>query len=491
MFKKPLSGVYLALAIVVVLSLVIGGVGGAFAGGAVGYALASQQAKTALVAEAHPIAISQPVRIEQPRLNVASQPAAASPVVELPAQATVSSDEEDQLLESIYERANPSVVNILVTSQVGASGQRMPDLRRFPNWPDIPGLPPELRKWFEDEFGGGNGDNGGNGEQNNEEQQGAPGFFTRGEGSGFVYDKEGHIVTNNHVVEGAKTIRVTFFDGISVPAELVGTDPDSDLAVIKVNPKGLDLTPLSLGDSRSLKVGQRVIAIGNPFGLNNTMTTGIVSALGRSIPASTTGLAGFTIPDVIQTDAAINPGNSGGPLLNAAAEVVGVNSAIESPVRAWAGVGFAIPSAIVAQVVPVLIEGQDVQHPWLGISGTTLNPQINEKMGLPADQRGVLVVEVTKDSPADKANLQGSTKDVTIDGLPMKVGGDVIISINGAPVRQFDDLLLYLTYNAKVGDKVTLTLLRDGKNEDVTVELMDRPSASQWDRLFAAQESQP
>ena len=489
MFKRPLPGVYLALAFVVVLSLVIGVVGGAFAGGAVGYALANGRAKTGLASEAHTIAVSQPVSIERPRVDVARQPAAESPAGEPPTQVTISSDEEDRLLESIYERANPSVVNIQVTSQLGSSVQRMPDFRGFPNLPEMPGLPPELRKWFEDQFG--RGDNGNQGDQNDEEQQDSPGYFTRGEGSGFVYDRQGHIVTNNHVVEGAKTIRVTFFDGISVPAKLVGTDPDSDLAVIKIDPKGLDLVPLPLGDSRTLKVGQRVIAIGNPFGLNNTMTTGIVSALGRSLPVGTTGLTRFTIPDVIQTDAAINPGNSGGPLLNSAGEVVGVNAAIESPVRAWAGVGFAIPSAIVEKVVPVLIEGKDVQHPWLGISGTTLNPQLNEKMGLPADQRGVLVIEVTKDSPADKAGLQGSAKQVTIDGVPMKVGGDVIVSINGTPVRQFDDLLLYLTYNAGVGDKVTLSLLRDGRNKDITVELMDRPNVSQWDKLFTTEESQP
>mgnify|MGYP000045518206 CR=1 FL=1 len=487
MFKKPLSAVYLVLAFAVMLSLVVGVVGGAFAGSVASYALVSQQAKLVAAGEARPIAISQPVRLEQPRVDVVRQPAAESPVAEPPTQVTISSDEEDRLLESIYERANPSVVNIQVTSQVGVSMRRMPDFRGLPKLPEMPGLPPELRKWFEDQFG--RGDNGG---QNDEEQQqDAPGYFTRGEGSGFVYDRQGHIVTNNHVVEGAKTIRVTFFDGISVPAKLVGTDPDSDLAVIKIDPKGLDLVPLPLGDSRALKVGQRVIAIGNPFGLNNTMTTGIVSALGRSLPVGTTGLTRFTIPDVIQTDAAINPGNSGGPLLNSAGEVVGVNSAIESPVRAWAGVGFAIPSAIVAKVVPVLIEGKDVQHPWLGISGTTLNPQLNEKMGLPANQRGVLVVEVTKDSPAAKAGLQPSTKKVTIDGVPMKVGGDVIVSINGTPVRQFDDLLLYLTYNAEVGDKVTLTLLRDGKNEDITVELMDRPNVSQWDKLFTTEEPQP
>ena len=498
MSKRAFPGIYLALAFVVMVSLVVGVVGGAVVGGTTAYALASRQAKAMLVAdEGRPIAISQPVIAERPVASVVEFHAKAqSPVAEPPTQVTISSDEEDLLLQNIYERVNPSVVNIQVTGQAGGMMQGMPDFRQFPNLPDMPGLPPELRKHFDDLFGQGGRDRGeeqdGEEQGNEQEDQGMPEFFNRGEGSGFVYDKEGHIVTNNHVVEGAKSIRVTFPDDVSVSAEVVGTDPDSDLAVIKVDPKGLDLVPLSIGDSKALKVGQRLIAIGNPFGLNNTMTTGIVSALGRSLPVGSMSTTRFTIPDVIQTDAAINPGNSGGPLLNSQGEVVGVNSAIESPSRASAGVGFAVPSAIVQNVVPVLIEGKDVTHPWLGISGTTLNPQLNEQMDLAADQRGVLVVEVTEDSPADKAKLNPSEKEVKIDGFPTKVGGDIIVGIDDTPVRKFDDLLLYLTYNTEVEDSVKLTLLRGNDTEEVTVKLMDRPGVSEWNEMFSSEEeSQP
>ncbi|NPA91873.1 MAG: PDZ domain-containing protein [Chloroflexi bacterium] len=304
----------------------------------------------------------------------------------------------------------------------------------------------------------------------------------KGVGSGIVWDKEGHIVTNNHVVEGADHITVTFADGTQAEAELMGTDPDSDLAVIKVNVPADQLHPIRVGDSTRLKVGQLAIAIGNPFALSGTMTVGIISALGRVLPTEDQGMMGipYAIPDIIQTDAPINPGNSGGALLNSKGELIGVTTAILSPVRASVGIGFAIPSVIVQKVVPQLIEKGHYEHPWLGILIETLTPEIAKAMGLPEDQRGVLILQVTPDSPADKAGLRGSDRRVTveIDGSKktIPVGGDVIIAIDGHPVRTGDDLLTYLARYTEVGQTVTLTILRDGKKMDVKVTLAARPT---------------
>lgn len=502
MFRKPFPGLYLALIVVMIASLTVGVIAGAFAGGFAGYALAGRQIKAVgnpetlvSVRQESPVLLaeegSQTSSPERTKLVVELVPEAKSPQSEAPTQVTTSTDEEDLLLQSIYKRVNPSVVNIQVTGKMELFGMEMPNFHQFPNLPDdLPDIP-GLREKFGDLFGQRQDDEKGDDLGEELKKQLPQEFFNRGEGSGFVYDKEGYIVTNNHVVEGADTIRVTFYDDVSVPAEVVGTDPDSDLAVIKVDPKGLDLAPISLGDSNALKVGQRVIAIGNPFGLSNTMTAGIVSALGRSIPAGAglMNITRFNIPDVIQTDAAINPGNSGGPLLNASGEVVGVNTAIESPIRAWSGIGFAVPSAIMKKVVPVLIEGKDMGHAWLGISGTTLNPQLNEAIDLALRQRGVLVVEVTEDSPAGKAGLKSSEEKAAIDGIPVNIGGDVIIGIDDAPVREFDDLLLYLTYDTEVGQEVTLTLLRGGEKKEIVVKLTDRPDVSEWNMLFGGDES--
>jgi serine protease Do len=403
------------LAVLIVVALTIGAAGGVFAAGQAGFAPA-----TALIV----------------------RPGAVN-----------AAEDEDLLLSQLYQRVSPSVVNIAVTSKVSAASV-------IPNMPNIPGLP--------DPFGQGQG-----------QGQGQQDFTQQAEGSGWVFDKLGHIVTNNHVVEGADRITVTFSDDRSVTAKLVAADPDSDLAVIKVDPTGLDLQPLTLGRSQDLKVGQRVIAIGNPFGLQGTMTVGIVSALGRSLPAgaaaNTTG-SRYTIPDIVQTDAAVNPGNSGGPLLDTNGNVVGVTSAIESPVRANSGVAFAIPSRIVGMVIPALIETGKVEHPSIGISGTTLNPQLNQAMNLSADQRGVLVVNVTKGSPAEKSNLQSSSKTVDIDGGQAKVGGDVIVGIDDQTVLKFDDLLTYLQYNTKVGQQINLKLLRGNKTETVSLTLSARPA---------------
>ncbi len=306
--------------------------------------------------------------------------------------------------------------------------------------------------------------------------------YQRASGSGMVWDKEGHIVTNNHVVEGAKYIHVFFADGTEADATLVGTDPDSDLAVIKVDVDKALLHPVTVGDSTRVKVGQLAIAIGNPFALTGTMTVGIISALGRVLPTEEMVIGGgrYVIPDIIQTDAPINPGNSGGPLLNSKGEVIGVTTAIASPVRASAGIGFAVPSIIVKKVVPQLIEKGYYEHPWLGVSIETLTPRVAKIMGLPETQRGALIVNVLPDSPADKAGLRGSDRQVTleIDGREVKVqvGGDVIVAIDGHPVRSSDELLTYLARYTHAGQKVTLTILRQGKKMDVEVTLGVRPT---------------
>jgi S1-C subfamily serine protease len=286
-------------------------------------------------------------------------------------------------------------------------------------------------------------------------------------------------VTNNHVVSGADKIEVTFSDGSTVPATLVGADPDSDLAVLKVDMSADKLHPVQMADSKSIQVGQLAIAIGNPFGLEGSMTTGIISALGRSLPADETAVQAYTIPDIIQTDAPINPGNSGGILVDAQGQVLGVTSAIESPVRANAGVGFAIPSAIVNNVVPALIKDGKYAHSWLGISGTSLTPDLAKAMNLDVSQRGALVEEVLPNSPAEKAGLQGSNQQTTINGQNVNVGGDVITAIDNQPVLQMDDLIAYLAGSTKVDQKVSLTILRDGKQQNVDVTLAARPSAEE------------
>jgi len=296
------------------------------------------------------------------------------------------------------------------------------------------------------------------------------------EGSGFVYDSEGHIVTNYHVVADARDIQVIFADGTNVEAKLVGTDPGSDLAVIKVEPSAVDLTPIAVGDSDGLRVGNEVVAIGNPFGLDGTMTTGIVSGLGRSLASQATTADGgtFSIPNIIQTDAAINPGNSGGPLLNLSGEVIGVNAAISSTTGSFNGVGYAIPSNIVKQVVPTLISDGTYAHPWLGISGVELNPAIREQLNLDASLRGVLVVQVIDGGPAAQAGIIGTGALETPDDLqPGK--GDVITSIDGQSVTVFEDLISYLN-TKQAGDVVTLNVIRNGEPLELKVKLEARPA---------------
>ncbi len=316
-------------------------------------------------------------------------------------------------------------------------------------------------------------------------------------GSGFVWDKQGHIVTNNHVVAGASRIVVTFHDGTSAEAKLVGADPDSDLAVIQVNVPADKLQPVQMADSTLVKVGQLSVAIGNPFGLEGSMSVGFVSGLGRTMPVdnssspqtpnfptpgqgqgqgqgTTTGT--YSIPDVIQTDAPINPGNSGGVLIDDQGRVIGVTSAIISPVRASAGVGFAIPSAIVQQVVPALIQNGRYDHPYLGISGTTVTLDIAQAMKLDPNQHGALVVNVVQGGPSANAGLRASTQTADIQGQQVPVGGDIITAMDGQQVNSFDDLIAFLSRSTHPGQTVHLTVLRDGKQITVDVTLGKRPT---------------
>ncbi len=294
------------------------------------------------------------------------------------------------------------------------------------------------------------------------------------QGSGFVWDTQGHIVTNNHVVENAYNITVTFSDGTTTTAEVVGTDVQSDLAVIKVDPTGLTLHPVSLGNSQAVKVGDLVIAIGNPYGLAGSMTQGIVSALSRSLTVDSSNpfsSSTYTIPDIIQTDAAVNPGNSGGVLVNTSGQVIGVTSAIQSTTNANAGIAFAIPSHIVERIVPVLIKDGRYKHPSLGLSGITLTANYATEMGLDANTHGVLITSITPGGAADLAGLKETTQQYTRYNRGVIIFGDVITAIDGKPVRTYEDLVSYIFNKTEVGQRVELTILRDGKEMTVTATL--------------------
>jgi S1-C subfamily serine protease len=287
-------------------------------------------------------------------------------------------------------------------------------------------------------------------------------------GSGFIYDREGHIITNNHVVEDADAIDVTFSDGTTVQAELVGADPYSDLAVIRVDGPSDLFHPLPLGVSSELLVGENVMAIGNPFGLSNSMSLGIVSQLGRELDAP----RNYKIVDAIQVDAAINPGNSGGPLMNMRGEVVGVNTAI---ILGSVGVGFAIPSDTVSREVTQLIQTGQYMHPWIGIMSVDLEPDIAEALGLNIT-KGTIVVEVVAESPADVAGIKAGNQTTTIDGRTFTLGGDVIVGIDDVTVRKLIDALVYIERNKNPGDTVALKIIRNGEPLNVDVTLGVRPS---------------
>jgi len=348
----------------------------------------------------------------------------------LPPDLIQQADLEYALLTNLYERANPSVVNIEIVSS-------------FHSNTDI----------------------------------------IDSSGSGFVFDAQGYIVTNAHVVRDAEEVMVTFSTGYVVPAEVVGLDDYSDLAVIKVNPADVPLAPLPLGDSNLLQVGQRVGAIGNPFGLEGSMTTGIVSALGRSLPSAQLldpRYTGYSNPSIIHIDAAVNPGNSGGPLLNSQGEVVGVNTAIRTENGGFQGIAFAVPSNTLRRIVPQLIEGGVAQYSWLGISSPA-TPRGSFNLGMVADdlslpvRHGVLISEVFADSPAARAGLQSGTERTVVRGLEVPVNADIIVAIEGKVVGDIDDLVAYLVENTSPGDVVTLTIVSGGQTLDLDVTLGVRP----------------
>ena len=294
---------------------------------------------------------------------------------------------------------------------------------------------------------------------------------TGGVGSGFVFDKKGHIITNAHVIEGSTKTVVTFLDGRSYNAEIIGMDEYTDIGVIKVNADLKLLNPLSLGDSSNLDVGEPIAAIGNPFGLSGSMTSGIVSQMGRLLPSG----SGYSIPDVIQTDAAINPGNSGGPLLNMRGNIVGINTAIQSTTGEFTGVGFAIPSQTVAKIVPTLISEGEYKHPWIGISGRDIDPDTANVLGL-KDAIGFQIITVVENSPAADAGLIGSDKTIVVEGREYPTGGDIIVGVDGMDVRKIDDILVHLQRVKTVGDEMNLEILRDGRTTNVTIILQERPN---------------
>ena len=304
-------------------------------------------------------------------------------------------------------------------------------------------------------------------------------LLPRGGGSGFVIDTQGHIVTNNHVVEQADAVRITFSDGSVADAQILGLDPYADLAVLKVDVLPERLVPLELGDSSTLQVGQRVIAIGNPFGLEGTMTVGIISALGRTLPAQAFQDGGrFSNPEIIQTDAAINPGNSGGPLLDIRGRVVGVNTAIRSTTGTNSGIGFAVPVNTVKHIVPDLIEKGFYNYPYLGITSDTrfTVAELAGPLGLPATH-GVLISEVAAGAAADRAGLRGGDREVEVMGTTVTAGGDIIVAVDGYKLRDFDDLIAYLVRETKAGQEVVFTVIRDREELEIPVTLGERPGS--------------
>ena len=307
-------------------------------------------------------------------------------------------------------------------------------------------------------------------------RQTVPGFFQNqertGGGSGFIWDTEGHIVTNYHVVASASIVDVEFADGAQYPASVIGLDPNSDLAILKVNSNGKILTPLNLGDSTNVKVGNHTIVIGSPFGQEFSMSSGIVSAIKRTVPSQN---AMFSIPNVIQTDAAINPGNSGGPLMDIDGNVIGINSQIISRSGGNQGIGFAIPINSVKKIIPTLIRGEKFEYPYIGITGMDLNSNLKNALEIDLNVNGVMVVDVVKGSPADLGGLSGYTGTVSDNNNSYPSGGDILTAINTVPIKSMSDLLTLLFSNYSPGDSVTFTILRDSNSLDLDITLIPRP----------------
>ena len=341
---------------------------------------------------------------------------------------------QESVMTRIYLKALPSVVNIqVIQGREGNDGTG--------ELPNIPGVPDE--------------------------------FFDRGQGSGFVWDDKGRIVTNQHVVAGAETVTVIFADRTQVLARVLGGDTNSDLAVLELEEKLDNLIPIELGDSGDVQVGQLAVAIGAPFGQSFTMTSGIISAVGRTIRS---GSSQFTVPEVIQTDAPINPGNSGGPLLDRHGRVVGINTQIISRSGSNAGVGLAVPINIAKLVVPALVEDGKYEYSWLGISGSTVGPDVARLMELPKGTQGTLIISVNGNSPAHDGGLTGSDRVEVVNGIQYALGGDTITAINGSKITDMTDLIVYLTNNTRPGDEVMLEVVHnDGASEQMPIILGTRP----------------
>ncbi len=388
--------------------------------------LLNEQPTAAITSEQSEIAVAATPRpTREPRPTSAPLPTTLPVATLAPAQ-TNALEQEQQVLVELYRRASPAVVSI-----------------------EIIGLHPSF------------------------EGSDAPqGPIPIAEGSGFLFDDQGHIVTNNHVVEGGDSFQVTFADGTIVEAQLIGSDEGSDLAVIKVDELPPNAAPLPLADSRAVEVGQTAIAIGNPFGLQNTLTVGVVSGIGRDIDGPSIRDSRFSIPNIIQTDAAINPGNSGGPLLNIRGEVIGVNTAISTESGSFEGVGYAVPSNAVTRIAPVLINTGEYEHPWIGVSMRDITPVLADQLGLAAKQ-GVLIIEVISGGPSAKAGLRGDSRNGA-DSAP-NFDGDMIIAINDEPIRSGNELRGYIEQETSVGDTLTITVLRDGEEQRIPVTLEARP----------------
>ena len=381
----------------------------------------SQPEDTAAVASPQ-AAESEPVpAVEQP-----AQGGAPETEVELTASAITAA--HDEVMSGIYERTVPSVVGLRVLKSITIGGA-------------APGMP--------------QGD-----------------FLSRAAGSGFVWDDEGHIVTNKHVIDGADRIIVVLSDGIQVDAELVGDDPDSDLAVIRVTDDAVRPPAIALGDSDTIKPGQLAVAIGDPFSRGFSMTSGIISAVGRTINPTDSN---FSVPRVVQHDAATNPGNSGGPLLNRQGEVVAINTQIISETGGFSGVGLAIPVNLAKLVAPALIARGHYEYPFIGIRGVSLSADVARAMDLPADTRGALVLAVGTGTAAEQAGLRASDRLTVINGAELPIGGDIIIAINGAPMTGMDDVVAYTVEHTQPGDTVEFTIMREGEEMKMEVTMRARP----------------